>query len=189
MQQTIEILKSELPTEIARTFGMVGVSTLLGVVFGSLIGLLLYLTSSDLFFKNKWVNRIAGIIVNVIRSFPYIILMILLLPLAGILVGTKIGAPAATVSLSIAAIAFFARLAEGAFSEVDRGVLEAALASGAKLSLIFREVLFVEAMLSLIRATTVTIISLVGYSAMAGALGGGGIGDESVWELCATEGN
>ena len=96
------------------------------------------------------------------------------------MVGTKIGTAAATVPLAIAAIAFFARLAEGAFSEVDKGVLEAAVASGARLSLILKEVLFVEALPSLIRSTTVTIICIIGYSAMAGTVGGGGIGDLAI---------
>ena len=179
-QNTIEILQSELLLELGRTFIMVGVSTLLGVMIGGLLGLLLYLTSSDLFFKNKWLNRITGVIVNMIRSFPYIILLIVLLPLSAVIVGTKIGTAAATVPLTIAAIAFFARLAEGAFSEVDRGVLEAAIASGARLSLIFKDVLFVEALPGLIRSITITIISLTGYSAMAGTVGGGGIGDFAI---------
>ena len=179
-QNTIEILQSELLLELGRTFIMVGVSTLLGVMIGGLLGLLLCLTSSDLFFKNKWLNRITGVIVNMIRSFPYIILLIVLLPLSAVIVGTKIGTAAATVPLTIAAIAFFARLAEGAFSEVDRGVLEAAIASGARLSLIFKDVLFVEALPGLIRSITITIISLIGYSAMAGTVGGGGIGDFAI---------
>lgn len=180
MSETIQILKDELPLAIWQTITMVGIATLFGLVLGGLLGLFLYLTSSELFFKNKWLNNISGMVVNVTRSFPYIILLIVLLPLSGIIVGTKIGTNAATVPLVIAAIAFFARLAEGAFSEVDKGVLEAAIASGAKFSLIFREVLLVEAKPGLIRAVTLTIISLIGYSAMAGTVGGGGIGDLAI---------
>lgn len=176
----MEILKNELSLAVWQTFVMVGISTVLGLVIGGLLGLLLYLTSSNLFFKNKSVNRISGTIINMVRSFPYIILLIVLLPVAEILVGSRIGTAASSVPLVIAAIAFFARLAEGAFSEIDKGVLEAAIASGARFSLIFKEVLLVEAMPSLIRATTITIISLIGYSAMAGTVGGGGIGDLAI---------
>ena len=111
---------------------------------------------------------------------PFIILIIVLIPVTRILVGTSIGALAASVSLSIASIAFFARLVEGAFSEVDKGVIEAAVSTGASTWLIIRKVLFVEAKPALIRALTVTFVSIIGYSAMAGAVGGGGIGNLAI---------
>ena len=115
-----------------------------------------------------------------IRSLPFIILIIVLQPLARLVVGTSIGPIAASVSLAIAAIAFYARLVEGAFSEVDKGVIEAAVATGASMPLIIRKVLFVEATPALVRALTVTFVSVIGYSAMAGCVGGGGLGDIAI---------
>lgn len=180
MNNTFDILHDELGKAMAESFNMIGIAIVLSIVVGGLIGLILYLTSSPLFFKNKVINSIAGVIVNIIRSLPFVILLVLLIPITKNLVGTSIGPKAAAVPLSIASIAFFARLAEGAFSEVDKGVLEAAIASGAKLTLILKDVLIVEAMPSLIRAVTVSLVSLIGYSAMAGIVGGGGIGDLAI---------
>lgn len=180
MNETLEIIESEFAQASIETFQMVLISMAAAAVVGTLIGLVLHLTSNPLFFKNKIVNGIAGTIVNIIRSMPFIILIIVLIPLTRILVGTSIGAVAASVSLSIASIAFFARLVESAFSEVDKGVIEAAVATGASTSLIIRKVLFVEATPALIRALTVTFVSIIGYSAMAGAVGGGGIGNLAI---------
>jgi len=180
LNNTLDILRDELGKAIAESLNMIGIAIILSIVVGGLIGLILYLTSNPLFFKNKIINSIAGIIVNIIRSLPFVILLVLLIPITKHLVGTSIGPKAAAVPLSIASIAFFARLAEGAFSEVDKGVLEAAIASGAKLRLILKDVLIVEALPSLIRAVTVTLVSLIGFSAMAGIVGGGGIGDLAI---------
>ncbi|AGK98446.1 methionine ABC transporter permease [Clostridium pasteurianum] len=180
MNNTISILQSELGQAIKDSLNMIVIAMILSIVIGGLIGLILYLTSNSLFFKNKIVNSIAGIIVNIIRSLPFVILLVLLIPITKIMVGTSIGPRAAAVPLSIASIAFFARLAEGAFNEVDRGVLEAAVASGAKLRLILTDVLIVEALPSLIRGITVTLVSLISFSAMAGIVGGGGIGDLAI---------
>jgi D-methionine transport system permease protein len=159
---------------------MIGIAIVLSIVVGGLIGLILYLTSNPLFFKNKIINSIAGVIVNIIRSLPFVILLVLLIPVTKMMVGTSIGPQAASVPLSIASIAFFARISEGAFNEVDKGVLEAAVASGAKIRLILTDVLIVEALPSLIRGVTVTLVSLIGFSAMAGIVGGGGIGDLAI---------
>lgn len=180
MNNTISILQSELGQAIMDSLNMIVISMILSIVIGGLIGLILYLTSNSLFFKNKIINSIAGIIVNIIRSLPFVILLVLLIPITKIMVGTSIGPQAAAVPLSIASIAFFARLAEGAFNEVDKGVLEAAVASGAKLRLILTDVLIVEALPSLIRGITVTLVSLISFSAMAGIVGGGGIGDLAI---------
>lgn len=180
MNNTISILQSELGQAIKDSLNMIVIAMILSIIVGGLIGLILYLTSNSLFFKNKIINSIAGIIVNIIRSLPFVILLVLLIPITKIMVGTSIGPQAAAVPLSIASIAFFARLAEGAFNEVDKGVLEAAVASGAKLRLILTDVLIVEAMPSLIRGITVTLVSLISFSAMAGIVGGGGIGDLAI---------
>lgn len=180
MNETIEIIESEFAQAALETFQMVLISMIAAAIVGTIIGLVLHLTSNPLFFKNKIINGIAGTIINIIRSMPFIILIIVLIPITRILVGTSIGALAASVSLSIASIAFFARLVEGAFSEVDKGVIEAAVSTGASTWLIIRKVLFVEAKPALIRALTVTFVSIIGYSAMAGAVGGGGIGNLAI---------
>ena len=180
MDSTIEILKSELGQAVLDSGKMIGTAMIISLIIGGALGLLLYLTSSKLFFKNKLINSIAGFVINIIRSLPFIILLVLLLPLTKIIVGSNIGPEAATVPITIAAIAFFARLSEGAFSEVDNGVIEAAISSGASLHLILSDVLIVEAFPSLIRGITVNLVSLIGFSAMAGIVGGGGIGDLAI---------
>ena len=180
MDSTIEILKSELGQAVLDSGKMIGTAMIISLIIGGALGLLLYLTSSKLFFKNKLINSIAGFVINIIRSLPFIILLVLLLPLTKIIVGSNIGPEAATVPITISAIAFFARLSEGAFSEVDNGVIEAAISSGASLHLILSDVLIVEAFPSLIRGITVNLVSLIGFSAMAGIVGGGGIGDLAI---------
>ena len=177
MNETLEIIQSEFAQASFETFEMVLISMIAAAILGTILGLVLHLASNPIFYKNRVVNGITGTIINVIRSLPFIIL---LQPLARLVVGTSIGPIAASVSLAIAAIAFYARLVEGAFSEVDKGVIEAAVATGASMPLIIRKVLFVEATPALVRALTVTFVSVIGYSAMAGAVGGGGIGNLAI---------
>lgn len=162
------------------TLIMVGWSLLAAIVLGTLLGLFLYLTSSPFFFRRKVINVVSNFIVNATRSIPFLILMVAILPLGTIFVGTSIGPKAVIVPLSVAAIAFYARLAENAFSQVDSGVIEAAVASGASNWRIVIGILFPESFAQLIRHATVTAISLIGYSAMAGIVGGGGIGDLAI---------
>lgn len=180
MNQTIAILNRELVKALIETVKMVSIAMLVCLIFGTLLGLILYLTSNPMLFKNKWVNSIAGSAINIIRSIPFVILMVLLIPLMKKITGTTIGPNAAAVPLSFAAIAFYARLVEGALSEIDRGIIEAATATGASILLILRKVVFVEAFPSLVRAATITFVTLVGYSAMAGLVGGGGIGNLAI---------
>ena len=177
MNETLEIIQSEFAQASFETFEMVLISMIAAAILGTILGLVLHLASNPIFYKNRVVNGITGTIINVIRSLPFIIV---LQPLARLVVGTMIGPIAASVSLAIAAIAFYARLVEGAFSEVDKGVIEAAIATGASMPLIIRKVLFVEATPALVRALTVTFVSVIGYSAMAGAVGGGGIGNLAI---------
>ena len=177
MNETLEIIQSEFAQASFETFEMVLISMIAAAILGTILGLVLHLASNPIFYKNRVVNGITGTIINVIRSLPFIILIIVLQPLARLVVGTSIGPIAASVSLAIAAIAFYARLVEGAFSEVDKGVIEAAVATGASMPLIIRKVLFVEATPALVRALTVTFVSVIGYSAMAGA---GGIGNLAI---------
>lgn len=162
------------------TFIMVIWSQLAALIFGTLIGLFLFLTSNSFFFKHKFINQICGFIVNATRSIPFLILMVAVLPIGFYLFNVAIGPKAVIFPLAIAATAFYARLTENAFSQVDNGVIEAAVASGAPHWRIIVGILFPEAFSQLIRHATVTIISLIGYSAMAGIVGGGGIGDLAI---------
>lgn len=169
-------LSDEIQSALAQTAFMVFTSLAVAILFGGM-GLLLYATSNQLFVKNTAVNKVVGVILNIIRSVPFLILMILLLPLSKLIVGTKTGSQAVIVPLSIASIAFFARLAEASFSDVDKGVIEAAVSSGATKLSVITGILIPEALPSLVKNITVTAISILGFSAMAGLVGGGGLGD------------
>ena len=175
-EQIIELIRKAS----IETIFMVGWALIFSILFGVLLGLFLYVTSSEYFYKYTFVNRAVGFIVNAIRSIPFLILLVTLLPLGQIFVKTTIGPKAVIFPLAVAAIAFYARLAENAFSEVDKGVIEASVASGAKPSHTILGILFPEALPQLVRHLTVTTISLISYSAMAGIVGGGGIGDLSI---------
>ena len=172
-----EILSAhDLFLSIWQTFYMVYISSFIAIFFGIILGVFLVFTknSSKILLG---LNFIAGFIVNILRSIPFIILMISLIPLTKMLLGTTIGTNAAIVSLSIAAVAFYARIAESAISEVDQGKVEALIAMGASKWHMICKLYLPESLPSLIRGATLTIISLIGYSAMAGAIGGGGLGE------------
>ena len=162
------------------TLSMVFFSTLFSLILGLPLGILLSATSGEDqggIIPHPVLNNVLGRIVNVLRSFPFIILMILLFPLSRLLIGTSIGTTATIVPLSIAAAPFVARVIETALKEVDPGVVQAARAMGSTNMQIVRKVLIPEALPSLVSGVTLTIINLIGYSAMAGAIGGGGLGD------------
>ncbi|HWX51346.1 MAG TPA: methionine ABC transporter permease [Roseomonas sp.] len=159
------------------TLIMVAGAALVAVVIGLPLALLLHATAPGGLAQNSLVNRPLGLLINAIRSTPFIILMVAIVPFTRLVAGTSIGTTAAIVPLALASTAFIARLFETAFREVDRGVVEAARAMGATRMQILWKVLVPEAMPGLIAAVTVTLVSLVGYSAMAGAVGGGGLGD------------
>ncbi len=175
MTETIEILKTNLPKALWETFFMVGTSAVIGVVFGLLIGLVLFLVSSRLFYRNKALHYVAAI-----RSLPFLILLITLIPVSALLIGDPYTPAGGAIALSIAAIPFYARIAESAFAEIDYGVLEASIASGASTGQIIREVILPESLPALIRGFVLTLISLLGYSAMVGTIGAGGIGDLAI---------
>jgi D-methionine transport system permease protein len=162
------------------TLIMVGWSTLIAVVGGLPIGVLLVLTDTGGLLQNTVVNKVLGQIVNIARSMPFIILMVALMNFTRWITGTTIGSTAAIVPLAIGGIPFFARLVETAVREVDGGLVEAVQAMGGNTWTIVRKVLVPEALPSLIASTTTTIIALIGYSAMAGTVGGGGLGDLAV---------
>ncbi|MGE4454699.1 MAG: methionine ABC transporter permease [Sphaerochaeta sp.] len=165
------------------TLSMVFFSTLFSLILGLPLGILLSATSPEDqggIIPHPVLNNVLGRIVNVLRSFPFIILMILLFPLSRLLIGTSIGTTATIVPLSIAAAPFVARVIETALKEVDPGVVQAARAMGSTNFQIVRKVLIPEALPSLVSGVTLTIINLIGYSAMAGAIGGGGLGDLAI---------
>jgi D-methionine transport system permease protein len=166
-----------LGTAFVETFLMCGIAIGLSVVIGIPLGLFIFVTSRGVFSQNLLLNRIGGLLVNVIRSTPFVILLVLLIPFTRLIAGTSIGPVAASVPLSIASIAFYARLVESSLHDVDKGVIEAAIAMGASNYKIIKDVLLPESLGGLIRGLTVTAICLIGYSAMAGVVGGGGIGD------------
>ncbi|SFK64635.1 D-methionine transport system permease protein [Falsiroseomonas stagni DSM 19981] len=156
---------------------MVGASAAIAVIIGLPIALLLHATAPGGLAPNAWLNRPLGLVVNATRSTPFIILMVAIVPFTRLVAGTSIGTGAAIVPLALAATAFLARLFENALREVDPGVIEAARAMGATRMQIVAKVLVPEALPGLVAATTVALVSLVGFSAMAGAVGGGGLGD------------
>lgn len=162
------------------TLYMVGVSSLLAFAFGVPLGVVMLVSGKGHILENRIVNRILGTIVNAARSTPFIILMVLLIPVTRLLAGTTIGSVAAIVPLAIAATPFVGRVVEGALREVDPGVIEAAQAMGATPRQIILKVLLPEALPALVSALTLSVINLIGYSAMAGAIGGGGLGDLAI---------
>ncbi|WP_105634804.1 methionine ABC transporter permease [Cronobacter dublinensis] len=173
-------LLADLTLAFGETIQMLGISTLLAIVGGLPLGFLLFVTDRHLFWQNRAINVVGSVLVNIIRSVPFVILLVLLLPLTQWLLGNTIGPVAASVPLSVAAIAFYARLVDGALREVDRGIIEAAEAFGASPMRIICTVLLPEASAGLLRGLTVTLVSLIGYSAMAGIVGGGGVGDLAI---------
>lgn len=159
------------------TIFMTGISTVAIFFIGIILGVILFLTSEDNLWENKFVNVIMGAIVNIFRSIPFIILLILLVPFTRFLVGTMFGAKAALPALIIGSAPFYGRLVEIALREIDKGVIEASKAMGAKTSTIIFKVLIPESLPALISGITVTTVSLVGLTAMAGVIGAGGLGN------------
>ena len=159
------------------TLHMVAVSGVIGTAIGLPIGVLLAVTGKGELLESLAFNRIMGAVVNVARSTPFIILVVAIIPFTRLVAGTSIGTTAAIVPLTVAAIPFIARIVEGAVREVDRGLIEAAQAMGATPFQIIRKVLLPEALSSITLGLTLAAVSLIGYSAMVGAVGGGGLGD------------
>ncbi len=165
---------------LIETLHMVFLSTIFSLILGFPLGILLVITEKGSIWEKKQLNRILNGVINILRSFPFIILMILLFPLSRIIVGKTIGTTATVVPLSIAAAPFVARIIESSLKEVDRGIIESSLAMGASAGEIVFKVLIPESMPSLILGITTTIINIIGYTAMAGAIGGGGLGDVAI---------
>ena len=180
MSDTAEILREHLGKALWDTCTMVGIATVVGVVFGTALAVVLYLTQARLFTPNRLVNTVVGFVVNAIRSLPFLILLVVLIPLIQLCIGDPYTSAGGAIALSIAAIPFFARIAESAFADVDPGLLEAAVSTGAPLRQIIAGAVFPQALPSFIRGIVLTVISLLGYSAMVGTIGAGGIGDLAI---------
>ena len=174
------VLQAQLFKALGETLYMIGFSGLLAFLFGIPLGVVLALTGRGGLSQNLFFNRVLGAAVNAARSTPFIILMVAIIPLTRAVVGTSIGTSAAIVPLFLAAVPFMGRVAEGALREVDGGVIEASVAMGATPLQIVFKVLLPEALPGLVTGVTLMFINLVGYSAMAGAIGGGGLGDLAI---------
>ncbi|MBC2722818.1 methionine ABC transporter permease [Desulfosporosinus sp.] len=162
------------------TLYMVVVSTLLAYLIGLPLGIILVVTSPGHIMPNPWVERTLGTVINILRSAPFIILLVALIPFTRSIIGTSIGTTAAIVPLVISAAPFVARVVESSLKEVPYGVIEAALSMGASPQQIIQKVLLPEAKASLILGVAITTISVIGYTAMAGTVGGGGLGDLAI---------
>lgn len=165
---------------IVETLYMALVSTFFGYLFGLPMGVLLCITDKDGLKPNRVIYKILDVIANIVRSIPFLILLILLIPFTRLILGKSYGSTATIVPLVAAAIPFIARMVESSLKEVDAGVVEAARAMGAGTFRIIVKVLLVEGRTSIITGATIAIGTILGYSAMAGAVGGGGLGDIAV---------
>ncbi|MEI6600518.1 MAG: methionine ABC transporter permease [Comamonadaceae bacterium] len=164
-------------TSLWETVVMVGLSGLAGAALGLPLGVYLHLSGVGGVLENLAANRVLGTLVNAVRSTPFIILLVAIIPFTRLVTGSSIGTAAAVVPLTVAAAPFIARLIETALREVDHGLVEAAQAMGATTAQIVFKVLLPEALPGIVAALTISLVSLTGYSAMAGAIGGGGLGD------------
>ena len=171
------VLAKALPEAIVETLQMVGISAFFTVLVGLPLGVFLHVTAPGGLRPMPVLNRIVSdIVVNITRSIPFAILMVALIPLARLLVGTSLGPVAASVSLSIGTIPFFARLVEACLRDVHHGKIDAAQVMGSTRMQVITKVMLPESLPALVAAATTTVVTLVGYSAMAGLVGGGGLG-------------
>lgn len=172
--------ESEIIKAIIQTGIMVGVSVLAAIIVGLPVGTFLYLTSKGKLLENKTAYNANNLVVNIIRSFPFLLLVVFLIPFTRLLIGTAIGTAAACVPLAIIAIAHYARFVEQSLLEVPKGVIEAAVSMGASVKDVIFKFLFVEARSGLVLGLTTSTVSFISYSTIMGVVGGGGIGDFAV---------
>lgn len=180
MPEILRQYEAEIWRAISETFFMVGVSILAAVLIGLPIGTYLFLCGKGKLLENRVVYNILNLAVNTIRSFPFLLLVVFLIPFTRLIVGTAIGTVAATVPLSIIAIAHYARLVEQSLLDVPKGVVEAAVSMGASVRRIIFSFLYVEARSGLVLGLTTSIVSFISYSTIMGVVGGGGIGDFAI---------
>ena len=173
-------LFTELLEATGQTIAMVFISGMIAVIFGVPLGLILYATRQHHLFPHRFFHQAANTVINFIRSTPFIILILAIIPFTRLLVGTAIGTAAALVPLSVAAIAFLGRMVENNLKALPTGLIEAGLAMGASTMQILRKILLPEAMPTIINSITTVLINLISYSATVGAIGGGGLGDLAI---------
>ncbi|WP_267523080.1 methionine ABC transporter permease [Campylobacter sp. MG1] len=177
LEQFFNHYQKILHPALKETLYMSITSTSIGFILGLGLGILLFVTKKDGLYENVKFYRVLDFFVNIVRSFPFLVLIIALIPFTKLLIGKSIGTTAAIVPLTIGVAPFIAKLVQNAFNEVDYGIIEAAKSYGAsRLQIIFKVVLY-EALPALVNAATLTLIVVIGYSAMAGIVGGGGLGD------------
>ena len=172
--------QSEIWIAIGQTFIMVGISILAAILVGLPLGTFLYLSRRGNLYENKWLFSILDTIVNIIRSFPFLLLVVFLIPFTRFVIGTAIGTMAATVPLSIISIAYYARLVEQSLLDVPKGIIEAAISMGASKTQVIFKFLYREARSGLVFGLTTATISFISYSTVMGIVGGGGIGDFAI---------
>ena len=180
MPELLVQYETEIWTSIGETFVMVGVSILAAILIGLPVGTFLFLCRKGQVLENQFVFSILNLLVNIIRSFPFLLLVVFLIPFTRLVLGTAIGTAAATVPLSIIAIAHYSRLVEQSLLEVPKGVIEAAISMGASVKEIIFKFLYVEARSGFVLGLTTSIISFISYSTIMGVVGGGGIGDFAI---------
>ncbi|MEN9946657.1 MAG: hypothetical protein RLZZ293_1043 [Pseudomonadota bacterium] len=171
---------SEINQASVDTLFMLGIAVLFSTLIGIPVGLILFLTNRGGLLANKWIYSILSLVVNILRSIPFIILLIIMIPTTTMLVGTSLGAKGTIPPLVVGAFPFFARLVENSLQEIDKGIFQMAESCGAKIWQIVYYILLPELLPSLIASITVTAIALVSYTAMAGTVGGGGLGDLAI---------
>lgn len=172
--------ETEIWLSIGQTFVMVGISVTAAVLIGLPLGTLLYLCRNENLLENRMVFSSLNLAVNIIRSFPFLLLVVFLIPFTRLIVGTSLGTFAAAVPLSIVAIAYYSRLVEQSLLEVPRGVIESAITMGASIWQIVYKFLYVEARSGLVLGLTTSTISFISYSTIMGIVGGGGVGDFAI---------
>ena len=177
MTSLVDFISNMLIKSLLETIYMIIVPTILATIIGFILAIILVVTKEDGLNPNKNINSLLGFIVNTLRSFPFIILIIALIPLTRFIVGTSIGETAAIVPITIGSAPFIARVIEGSLNEVDKGLIEAAKSFGATKKQIVFKVMIKEAMPSIVSGITLSVISILGYTAMAGAVGAGGLGN------------
>lgn len=177
MTSLVDFISNMLIKSLLETMYMIIVPTILATIIGFILAIILVVTKEDGLKPNKNINSLLGFIVNTLRSFPFIILIIALIPMTRFIVGTSIGETAAIVPITIGSAPFIARVIEGSLNEVDKGLIEAAKSFGATKKQIVFKVMIKEAMPSIGSGITLSVISILGYTAMAGAVGAGGLGN------------
>ncbi|HWO75759.1 MAG TPA: methionine ABC transporter permease [Bacillus sp. (in: firmicutes)] len=180
MPEILVQYQSEIWQSIGETFVMVGVSVLAAILLGLPTGTLLFLCRKGQLLENQSVFSALNLFVNIVRSFPFLLFVVFLIPFTRLIVGTAIGTAAATVPLAIMAIAYYSRLVEQALLDVPKGVIEAAVSMGASVREVIFKFIFVEARSGLVLGLTTSTISFISYSTIMGVVGGGGIGDFAI---------